>query len=362
VDPQYSLRLKDIEEEIDRWLPKPEAANAFWSKAVFAEVGDVPLLRPLLDPCRDLLDRGGKRWRPLLMTLVCEALGGGDSALPLTPLVEFSHNASLIHDDIEDGSEERRGKPAVHRLYGTDAAINSGSFLYFLASACIDSWAEKFGTGNGDAAKARVYGLWALFMRNLHLGQAMDIHWHRNPELVPSVDLYFRMCARKTGCLARFAAELGVTAALFAGKLAQDRAKVLAEKLGTAAEKLGIGFQILDDVKNVSTGIVGKNLGDDIVEGKKSLPVILLLNDRPEKKEMVARCFAGARAAGITAPEVAELMEELAASGVIERARAQAESFIAMSGEVFSAVYADPGTGTGVDEKKGLSGLVNLIR
>jgi len=338
MDQQYTLRLEKIEEALDRWLP--ENPGSAWAAEVFPGLGkiDEELLRVLTAPGRDILSRGGKRWRPLLMTLVCEALGGGDAALPLAPLVEFSHNASLIHDDIEDSSEERRGKPAVHLLYGVDTAINSGSFLYFLPLACIDSWDQAARYGR------ELHSLWAAYLRRLHLGQAIDIHWHRDFEIVPSIDEYLAMCALKTGCLARFAAETGILAAKTAGR-DTGRTGPLCE----AAEKLGIGFQILDDVKNLTTGISGKQRGDDIVEGKKSLPVLLYLQQHPEKMEMVCRCFMVARSDGVGAPETEELIQALEASGVITEAAERGKALIAGARTVF--------------EKSGalLAGLINLI-
>jgi len=371
MDRQYTLRLENIEAAIDRWLPgKPETASksdAFWQKEVFPGLAhiDATTLRVLTAPGRDLLSRGGKRWRPLLMVLVCEALGGGDAALSLAPLVELSHNATLIHDDIEDNSDERRGKPAAHILYGVDVAINSGSFLFFLSLACIDSWAAGLESKEGlsekdvELAKAKVYGLWAGFMRKVHLGQAMDIHWHRNVDIVPSLDDYHRMCNLKTGCLARFAAELGVMTADIAAKASGNTGLLLAEWLGTAAEKLGVGFQILDDVKNVSTGIPGKKRGDDIVEGKKSLPILLFLHRWPEKKEMVFRCFKEARSAGIGAPEVEELLHVLASSGVLAEAETQANALIAEAREVFA--FSKPSLPWAAESRKLLAGLIDLI-
>jgi octaprenyl-diphosphate synthase len=339
MDQQYTLRLEKIEKTLDRWLP--EAPNSAWAAEVFPGLGACPdgkLLRVITAPGRDLLSRGGKRWRPLLMTLACEALGGGDAALPLAPLVEFCHNASLIHDDIEDGSDERRGAPSVHLLYGVDTAINAGSFLYFLPLACIDSWPQA------DNHKADVYSLWAAYLRKLHLGQAIDIHWHRNFDIVPSVDEYLAMCALKTGCLARFAVELGTLAAKITGRDTSQAAP-----LGEAAEKLGIGFQILDDVKNLTTGIPGKRRGDDIVEGKKSLPVLLYMRRYPEKKGMVCRCFMVAGSDGAGAPETDELIQALEASGVIEEAGEKGRALIAGARTVF--------------EKNGalLAGLIDLI-
>jgi octaprenyl-diphosphate synthase len=351
MDQQYTRRLEEIEMVLDNWLP--ENPSPHWAAEVFpglfeqahlADKIDPQLLQVLTAPGKDLLSRGGKRWRPLLMTLVCEALGGGDAALPLVPLVEFCHNASLIHDDIEDNSDERRGKPAVHIIHGTDAAVNSGSFLFFLPLACIDSW-------NVDPhCKTKVYSLLAAYLRRLHLGQAMDIHWHRNFDIIPSLDEYFTMCKLKTGCLARFAAELGAVVA-----------KTENASLGIAAEKLGVGFQILDDIKNVSTGIPGKKRGDDIVEGKKSLPVLLFLhsavsgNTDPEKREMVFRCFKAARSGGVGVPEVEELIQTLSVAGVLTEAETQAKALIA---EARSA-FADPNLS--VEGRALLGGLVDMI-
>ena len=373
MDQQYTLRLDKIEAVIDRWLPgKTESGAAvntdsFWYKEVFPGLDDIDAAaqQELIAPGRDLVSRGGKRWRPLLMVLVCEALGGMDAALPLVPLVEFPHNASLIHDDIEDNSDERRGLPAVHVIHGVDMAINSGSFLFFLAPACINSWAagleSKEGLSETDAelAKAKVYGLWAGFMRNIHLGQATDIYWHRNIELIPSLDDYYRMCKLKTGCLARLAAELGVIANDIATKAFGNMGLLMGGWMGSAAEKLGVGFQILDDVKNVGAGITGKKRGDDIVEGKKSLPILLFLHRWPEKKELVFRCFREARSAGAGAPEVEELIQALASSGVLAEAEEQAKAFIAEAREVFT--ISKPSIPCAAEGRKLLARLIDLI-
>ena len=356
MDQQYTRRLEKIEKVLERWLP--EHSNNEWAEMVFPGVftqidqtGQINLLLALTAPGKDLLSRGGKRWRPLLMTLVCEALGGGDAALPLSPLVEFSHNASLIHDDIEDNSDERRGKPAVHKIYGVDAAINSGSFLYFLAAACIDS--ADFQTGASaalfqidvDNCHSIVYSLWAAYLRKLHLGQAMDIHWHRNFDVIPSLDEYFTMCTLKTGCLARFAAELGAAAAKPYKNVETEKAQAIYG----AAEKLGIGFQILDDVKNLTIGIPGKQRGDDIVEGKKSLPILLFMHKYPEKRELVFRCFTATQSGGINAPETEELIQALQASGVLAEAEEKGRTIIAEARETFAGISAL------------LAGLVDLI-
>lgn len=344
-DSRYSSRIQKIEERIAAVLPENPGGD--WAGRIFS--GPEPAgadgristetLFSLTGPGWDITKRGGKRWRPLLMNLVCEALGGGDAALPLVPLVELPHNASLIHDDIEDNSDERRGKPAVHLIYGTDTAINGGCFLYFLSLACLDEWEAA------AELKARVYAAWARYMRRLHLGQAMDIAWHRDFASRPGPEDYALMCRLKTGSLARLAAVLGVyagigTEARTAPCSAAD-AEEYASRLGEAAEKLGVGFQILDDVKNLTSGIPGKKRGDDIVEGKKSLPVLLYLKRRPEAEALAARCFAAARSGGPGVPEVEEFIAAMSAEGVLKEAEEQGRSFIAEAGLVFSSLLGD---------------------
>jgi octaprenyl-diphosphate synthase len=111
----------------------------------------------------------------------------------------------------------------------------------------------------------------------------------------------------------------------------------MADILGEAAEQLGVGFQILDDVKDLETGVPGKKRGDDIVEGKKSLPLLLYLHKYPEKRDFAARCFAAARAGGTEAPEVEELICALKSAGVLDEAREKGLEYIRESRRIFSA-------------------------
>ncbi|MDR3122804.1 MAG: polyprenyl synthetase family protein [Treponema sp.] len=357
MDSEYTQRLAKIEAVLNAYLP--ENPDATW---VDHTVPGLPLpvhralAKSLTLPGWDLVSRGGKRWRPLLTVLICEGLGGGDAALALVPLVELPHNASLIHDDIEDNSDERRGKAAVHILYGTDTAINAGCFLYFLPLGCVEAWDAPL------ELKNRVYRLWGEHMRRLHLGQAMDIAWHRSSGSLPSLSEYDLMCRLKTGCLARLGAILGVYAAAAAGAIATGDIDKWEEPLGDAAEKLGVGFQILDDVKNLTTGNPGKKRGDDIVEGKKSLPVLLYLHRRKhdpdhEAAALVSRCFAAARREGVEAPEVEELIVELEISGALEEAR---ERGLALVGEA-KGTFSDFGRGFGVRGNGLLAGLIDSI-
>ncbi|MCD6236064.1 MAG: polyprenyl synthetase family protein, partial [Thaumarchaeota archaeon] len=93
----------------------------------------------IFEPFWDLLERGGKRWRPALMLMIYEALGGKiEEIAPLSIIPEVIHNGTLAVDDVEDESEFRRGKPCIHRIYGTDIAINMGNFMYYFPLTVLD--------------------------------------------------------------------------------------------------------------------------------------------------------------------------------------------------------------------------------
>ncbi|HEB11657.1 MAG TPA: polyprenyl synthetase family protein [Spirochaetales bacterium] len=302
-------RLKKIEAEISTCIP--ENPSAEWLNLAAGPLQQrlaQKTLKQINAPARALLDRGGKRWRPLFMLFCCELCGGGENALPLTPLVEIPHNGSLIIDDIEDNSSERRGGAAIHLLYGTDLAINSGNYMYFLPAFLID----KSNLGNRE--RLRVYESFMENLRRLHLGQGLDILWHRDHGYIPGVAEYLQMCRLKTGSLARMAAQIGVIAA---------RGSVeLADYLGKAAEDFGAAFQIIDDVKNLSSGIPGKQRGDDIIEGKKSLPVILHLRKEPHTKEELKELFekAAARVPSGDVKEINKAIDLLTGSGSLQEA------------------------------------------
>ncbi|HCM25128.1 MAG TPA: polyprenyl synthetase family protein [Treponema sp.] len=349
MDEQYTFRLEKIEAVLRARLP--ELPGGDWIRSIFDPLPHeppAPLLANLGEPGRELVSRGGKRWRPLFMTLTCEAMGGGDAALPIVPLVEFPHNASLIHDDIEDSSDERRGKPAIHVMYGVDIAINAGCFLYFLPLASLEAWDAE------PARKLRAYRSYGEAMRRLHLGQAMDISWHRDFSSLPSLPEYDLMCRMKTGSLARLSARLGACAA------GADESEET--RIGTIAESLGVGFQILDDVKNLTTGNPGKKRGDDIVEGKKSLPLILYLSRKRDRLEFVARCFSAAKAGGVGAAEVEELIAEMEASGAIEEARKRGTELVeGASASIRSEAFPSAAGRTSEEARELLAGLPALI-
>jgi octaprenyl-diphosphate synthase len=207
-----------------------------------------------------------------------------------------------------------------------------------------------------------VYAVWGDYLRRLHLGQAMDITWHRDFASLPGLPEYYAMCGMKTGCLARFAAVLGVIAAFSVQNVPRREEAAMCESIGSAAENLGVGFQILDDVKNLETGVAGKKRGDDIVEGKKSLPVLLYLHRKPDKGELVSRCFSAARNGGTGVPEVEALIGELTAEGCIGEAKEKGLALIKEAEDQFAGILNLPAPNSGMEAgRRLLSGFTDLI-
>ncbi|NIM47550.1 MAG: hypothetical protein GTN40_05350 [Candidatus Aenigmarchaeota archaeon] len=267
-----------IDKRIERWIPKKFDMD--FMKFVFGEPKYKFNLdcvnKTITEPIWEFLDRGGKRWRPSLFLLTVEALGGDkDKVFDFVVIPEIIHNGTLFIDDIEDRSELRRGKPCTYKIYGLDVTINTGNMMYYLPMLPLLKHRDKF----DSETLLKVHETYIREMTNLSLGQAMDIAWHNgmcNADNLTEEE-YLQMCAFKTGTLARMSAKI---AAILSG--ADDE---LTEKIGNYAETIGIAFQIQDDVLNLVEGEFTdkKGLGEDITEGKRSLPVIRSLRKANEK-------------------------------------------------------------------------------
>ena len=315
----FTHELQKIELVLEKALP--DTPTSEWSQPTFGQLSPAVKsshIESLLAPCTRLMHLGGKRWRPLLLVLCAQAVTGTEeapeTAFQLTPLVEFVHTASLIHDDIEDAADTRRGAPAAHIAYGLDTALNAGAWLYFVAPSCIQK------TDLNLETQLLLNKLYHQELRRLHLGQAMDISWHRNNETLPTQEEYTAMVRMKTGTLASLAAQVGIIAG--GGTEAQ------AQEMGRVASDIGIGFQVLDDVINLTTGNVGKKRGDDIVEGKKSLPILLHLQHNPQDLERITDHFTRARLQGVDSPAVEQAITLVTESGALETASKHAHQLI----------------------------------
>jgi geranylgeranyl diphosphate synthase type I len=203
----------------------------------------------------------GKRLRPLLLLLVTAAAGGNPrSALPAAAAIELIHNFSLIHDDIQDNSELRRGRPTVWKLWGVPQAINAGDAMFTLAlrsvldvdlpSATVLRCAQTL----QDACLA------------LTKGQYLDISYEHRVDL--TLDDYWPMISGKTAALLAAAAEIGAVCAS-----AEDRICQAYRQFG---EALGLAFQAQDDLLGIwgDPAATGKSTASDLLTGKKSLPVL----------------------------------------------------------------------------------------
>ena len=184
------------------------------------------------------------------------------------PFVEIIHNGTLMIDDIEDDSKLRRGKECIHKIFGIDVAINAGNAMYYLPYSIIKNSNLK------QKIKLLIHELIAEEMTKLAFGQATDIYWHNNIYDVTE-NQYLQMCAYKTGTLARISAKLGA--------ILGDGNREQIDALGKFAESIGVAFQIQDDILNITNTKWGKDFGEDITEGKKSLIIIKTLNKANEK-------------------------------------------------------------------------------
>lgn len=219
---------------------------------------DVPVI-PLL--AEYLISAGGKRLRPLLTVASARACGGeGDisAALKLAASVEFIHTATLLHDDIVDGSEMRRGKVAAHLIWGSASSVLVGDFLFARA---FELMVET------DSIKA--LGVLATASSVIAEGEVLQLT--RSHDVNLDEDTYLQIIRAKTAELFAAAAETG---ALGVG--------VSAERVAAMREygmSLGIAFQLADDALDygATSEALGKNAGDDFNEGKVTLPLLLAI-------------------------------------------------------------------------------------
>lgn len=206
----------------------------------------------------------GKRLRPVMSLLACEAICGSYAkAMPLAVAIELIHNYSLIHDDIADRDDERRGRPTVWRLWGDGLAINTGSTLYTLAFQAVTST---------DATPQKVLAIHDIFVKTslkLSYGQHWDITFERSLDV--DQDRYLRMIDGKTAALIECATWVGAL-------VATDDAR-LVDAYRSFGRHLGLAFQIQDDYLNIwiDTAESGKTQYSDLRNKKKSLPITYAL-------------------------------------------------------------------------------------
>jgi geranylgeranyl diphosphate synthase, type I len=249
----------------------------------------------------------GKILRPILCLLACEACGGDHrAALPGAVAVELTHNFSLVHDDIQDGDEQRHGRPTVWKLWGVGQAINAGDLLWALANNTLAEASDRALSPRAAAASLRALNHAAVRMIE---GQHMDISFEERVDV--ALEEYVAMVERKTGALFGCALELGAIAA------GTDESAAMAfRRLG---ERLGVAFQAHDDVLGIwgDSALTGKSQENDILRRKKSLPVVYALATAQDAERQVLSRAYGAAADG-DGPRPDVVRDALEAAGARE--------------------------------------------
>lgn len=269
-----------------------------------AVTGDYP--GQLGEACRVTLTAGGKRVRPLL-ALLCAGGAPGEGVLRAAASVELLHMATLVHDDVLDRAELRRGRPTVVHQYGAATAVSTGNYL--LARALSEL------VGAGDPAAVDLLSETAVGLSEgevLQRAEAFDASL--------GVAAYERRCERKTADLFAAACSLGAMLSGTGGAAAT---------LGRYGRLIGLAFQVFDDILDCSgdEAVTGKRPGTDVRDGTITLPLIFALEARPELAAVLGE-------PGATADEVDAVLRTVAECGALERAREAALRYIGQARSV----------------------------
>ncbi len=257
--------------------------------------------------------RGGKRIRPALALLSCGAAGGSyDDVLDAAAIIELFHNFSLIHDDIEDNSQFRRGEPTLHITHGIPMALNSGDALYTLI------WKKITSLDLEPKRLIKLQGLCVDAFKRVVDGQGIEIAWIRSGRFDVSEDEYLQMISGKTSALMGLSCEVGA----FMG---DERHR---KPLCAYGEKIGAAFQIHDDILNVTGDFekYKKEIGGDISEGKRTLMVVHCLRKAKaaERKRLISILSSHSKAED----EIEEAIRILKDNGSIDYARDYAHRLV----------------------------------
>ena len=275
-----------------------------------------------------LINAGGKRLRPYLVLKSCELMGGDpELALPYAAAVEMFHTFTLVHDDIMDNDDLRRGSPTVHTKWGIPLAIVSGDLLFAkVYSAMLEP-------GNsGKLSKERVVSCIESLTNAaiiLSEGQALDTLQSNVGDV--SEEDYIYMVGSKTSALFRTCAEVGC---IVGGGSEEE-----VSRLGSFAWDAGIAFQIVDDILGVTAddATLGKPVGSDVREGKKTLITIKALEDASYEERETLEKALGVQEASTS--DIDEAMKVLASTGAIAYAEKVAAEY---TEKAMSAIAAFP--------------------
>jgi geranylgeranyl pyrophosphate synthase len=249
-----------------------------------------------------LIDSGGKRVRPAVALLVFKACGGEDvtDMVDVAVALELIHSATLLHDDIIDGCETRRGRPSAFNRYGLANTLVTGDFLFSKAFELCGRFEERIVRWAADACIS------------LTEGEVMQSRFRHNPAV--TVDDYLEIISRKTASLFSQGSRV---AAHLAGLPTES-----ADAMWACGFNIGMAFQIVDDLLDVEgdADLTGKPVGIDLRDGNPSLPLVLALGDDDE----VRRVFVTSNP---SESEIAEALQRVRRLGVLDVVRRYAEDY-----------------------------------
>jgi geranylgeranyl diphosphate synthase type II len=243
----------------------------------------------LYGPLSDHLSRVGKSLRPALCIATCQAFGGDAAAATRSATaIEMLHNAFLVHDDVEDESELRRGQPTMHAEYGVPLAVNAGDMLNALSLRMLRDNLSVLGA----TLTWRVFDEFDHMMQQSLEGQAMELGWVRDNRCDLSEEDYLRMVLKKT-CWYSFIQPCRI------GALIATRDSANLDRFNRFGYYLGAAFQIQDDLLNLTgdQDRYGKEIAGDLLEGKRTLMLIHLFKHATKEDGRRLRTFLGQKRA-----------------------------------------------------------------
>jgi len=260
-----------------------------------------------------IVSAGGKRLRPALVLLAARALGAqGEEPRLLAAVMEFIHTATLLHDDVVDHSDLRRGRRTANAQWGNEAAVLSGDFLYSRSFQMMV-----------DSGRMAIMRLMADTTNAIAEGEVLQLLNAGDPDVDEA--RYLRVIELKTAVL--------FSAAMQAGAIAADASPAQQQALGRYGHDLGMAFQLIDDVLDYTADpeVSGKAVGNDLAEGKPTLPLIYAMRSgNAEQAALVRSALSGA---GV--PELDPVLKAVEATGAIPYTRALAGAY---SGSATSAL------------------------
>ncbi|MGI9434870.1 MAG: polyprenyl synthetase family protein [Geminicoccaceae bacterium] len=286
--------------------------------------------RYLYDPLTDYPQRGGKMMRPSLCIATARAFGASaEDAVQSAVAIELLHNALLIHDDIEDESEQRRGKPTLHELHGIPIALNVGDMLAMTSlRPLIDNVSRV-----GPWLAMRLVRETERMARESAEGQAIELGWRRDNTTQLSPADYLVMVLKKTCWLASIYPSR-------VGAMLGTRRELDQEAFVRFGFFLGAAFQIHDDVLNLMADLrYGKERCGDIWEAKRTLMLIYLLQDATPEENADLQAILAKPRNDRRADEVVWICDQMEKYGCIERAQQFAHGLAGAASNEFAVLY-----------------------